>query len=35
MGWYESRVYNQDGVKSGKMIAYIGSSAGAGFFRTK
>lgn len=32
MGWYESRVYNQDGVKSGKMIAYIGSSAGAGFF---
>lgn len=32
MGWYESRVYNQDGVKSGNLIAYIGSSAGAGFF---
>lgn len=31
-GWYESRTYNQDGVKSGKLIAYIGSSAGAGFF---
>lgn len=31
-GWYESSVYNQDGIKSGKMIAYIGSSAGAGFF---
>lgn len=31
-GWYESRVYNQDGVKSGKLAAYIGSSAGAGFF---
>lgn len=32
MGWYESREYNQDGVKSGKLMAYIGSSAGAGFF---
>lgn len=31
-GWYESSVYNQDGIKSGKLMAYIGSSAGAGFF---
>lgn len=34
-GWFESKVYNQDGVKSGRMIAYIGSSAGAGFFPEK
>lgn len=31
-GWYESRVYNQDGIKSGRLLAYIGSSAGAVFF---
>lgn len=31
-GWFESRVYNQDGIKSGRLMAYIGSSAGAGFF---
>ena len=31
-GWYASSVYNQDGIKSGKLAAYIGSSAGAGFF---
>ena len=31
-GWYESRTYNQDGIKSGRLMAYIGSSAGAGFF---
>lgn len=31
-GWYESSVYNQDGIKSGRLMAYIGSSAGAGFF---
>lgn len=31
-GWYESSIYNQDGIKSGKLMAYIGSSAGAGFF---
>lgn len=31
-GWYKSSVYNQDGIKSGKLMAYIGSSAGAGFF---
>lgn len=31
-GWFESNVYNQDGIKSGKLLAYIGSSAGAGFF---
>lgn len=31
-GWYESSIYNQDGIKSGKLLAYIGSSAGAGFF---
>ena len=24
--------YNQDGIKSGRLMAYIGSSAGAGFF---
>ncbi|RJW37190.1 extracellular solute-binding protein [Clostridiales bacterium TF09-2AC] len=32
LGWFESRVYNQDGIKSGRLMAYIGSSAGAGFF---
>ena len=32
MGWYSSETYNQDGVKSGKLVAYIGSSAGAGYF---
>lgn len=32
MGWYRSETYNQDGVKSGKLAAYIGSSAGAGYF---
>lgn len=32
MGWYKSQVYNQDGIKSGSLIAYIGSSAGAGYF---
>ncbi|MBS6642793.1 MAG: extracellular solute-binding protein [Clostridiaceae bacterium] len=32
MGWYKSQVYNQDGVKSGSLISYIGSSAGAGYF---
>lgn len=31
-GWYESSTYNQDGIKSGRLMAYIGSSAGAGFF---
>lgn len=31
-GWYKSSVYNQDGVKSGSLLAYIGSSAGAGYF---
>lgn len=31
-GWFKSSVYNQDGIKSGKLMAYIGSSAGAGFF---
>lgn len=31
-GWYESAYYNQDGIKSGNLIAYIGSSAGSGFF---
>lgn len=31
-GWYKSGVYNQDGVKSGNLIAYIGSSAGAAYF---
>ncbi len=32
MGWYKSSTFNQDGVKSGKLQAYIGSSAGAGYF---
>lgn len=32
MGWYESNTFNQDGIKSGKLAAYIGSSAGAGYF---
>ena len=32
MGWYRSSTFNQDGVKSGKLMAYIGSSAGAGYF---
>lgn len=32
MGWYKSSTFNQDGVKSGKLMAYIGSSAGAGYF---
>ena len=32
MGWYKSSVFNQDGVKSGSLLAYIGSSAGAGYF---
>lgn len=31
-GWYKSDRYNQDGIKSGNLIAYIGSSAGAAFF---
>lgn len=31
-GWFKSSVYNQDGIKSGRLMAYIGSSAGAGFF---
>lgn len=31
-GWYKSERYNQDGIKSGRLMAYIGSSAGAGFF---
>lgn len=31
-GWYKSNTYNQDGIKSGTMLAYIGSSAGAGYF---
>lgn len=31
-GYYKSSIYNQDGIKSGDMIAYIGSSAGAGYF---
>lgn len=31
-GWYKSETYNQDGVKSGKLLAYIGSSAGAIYF---
>ena len=31
-GWYKSSVYNQDGLKSGSLLAYIGSSAGAGYF---
>lgn len=31
-GWYNSETYNQDGVKSGKLIAYIGSSAGVSYF---
>lgn len=30
--WYKSKVYNQDGVKSGELLAYIGSSAGASYF---
>lgn len=32
MGWYKSSTFNQDGIKSGKLAAYIGSSAGAGYF---
>lgn len=31
-GWYKSNTYNQDGIKSGNLLAYIGSSAGAGYF---
>lgn len=31
-GWFESAFYNQDAIKSGRLIAYIGSSAGSGFF---
>lgn len=31
-GWYQSNTYNQDGIKSGKLISFIGSSAGAGYF---
>lgn len=31
-GWYKSSVFNQDGLKSGSLLAYIGSSAGAGYF---
>ena len=27
-----AQIYNQDGIKSGRLMAYIGSSAGAGFF---
>lgn len=32
MGWYRSETFNQDGIKSGNLAAYIGSSAGAGYF---
>lgn len=32
MGWYRSETFNQDGIKSGNLVAYIGSSAGAGYF---
>ncbi|MBT9779459.1 extracellular solute-binding protein [Clostridium sp. MCC353] len=32
MGWYKSQIFNQDGIKSGNLICYIGSSAGAGYF---
>lgn len=32
MGWYKSETFNQDGIKSGNLLAYIGSSAGAGYF---
>lgn len=32
MGWYRSETFNQDGIKSGNLTAYIGSSAGAGYF---
>lgn len=31
-GWFESSFYNQDAIKSGRLIAYIGSSAGSGYF---
>lgn len=31
-GWFESVFYNQDAIKSGRLIAYIGSSAGSGYF---
>lgn len=31
-GWYRSETFNQDGIKSGNLVAYIGSSAGAGYF---
>lgn len=34
-GWYKSNVYNQDGIKSGNLLAYIGSSGGAGYFPDK
>lgn len=32
LGWYKSQQYNQDGLKRGELMAYIGSSAGAGYF---
>lgn len=31
-GWYRSDNYCSDGIKSGNLIAYVGSSAGAGYF---
>lgn len=34
-GWYKSDSYGSDGIKSGNLIAYLGSSAGAGYFPTE
>lgn len=31
-GWYKSEMYGSDGIKSGGLLAYLGSSAGVGFF---
>lgn len=31
-GLYKSKVYNQDGIKSGELLAYVGSSAGVSYF---
>lgn len=31
-GYYKSNTFNQDGIKSGRLMAYVGSSAGAGYF---
>lgn len=31
-GWFQSTKYNHDSMRQGKLLSYIGSSAGSGFF---